>query len=173
MAAAPARAAAARKASTISGTNNQEQGVDEADLVKTDGYHVYTLNGNRLHIFGTPQFGDLIPESVTQDRGPPARDAARQGRRPRGRVLDDLRRRAAGGPSAARAHRLQRETASWYWRSSQLSKMTVLDISDRTQPRLIREVYYEGWYQTARKIDTLGPRLDVLADRSPRDQRNW
>src|SRR5262245_2055135 len=32
-----------------SGTNNQEAGVDEADFVKTDGYHIYTLNGNRLH----------------------------------------------------------------------------------------------------------------------------
>src|SRR5690349_20948184 len=28
----------------FSGTNNQEQGVDEADFVKTDGYHIYTLN---------------------------------------------------------------------------------------------------------------------------------
>src|SRR5690348_8533857 len=26
----------------FSGTNNQEQGVDEADFVKTDGYHIYT-----------------------------------------------------------------------------------------------------------------------------------
>ena len=32
-----------------SGTNNQETGVDEADFVKTDGYHIYLLNGNRLH----------------------------------------------------------------------------------------------------------------------------
>src|SRR5688572_30998445 len=30
-----------------SGTNNQENGVDEADMVKTDGYHIYALNGNR------------------------------------------------------------------------------------------------------------------------------
>ena len=54
-----------------SGTNNQVQGVDEADLVKTDGYHLYALNGNRLHIFGTPNFGDLVPESVTQLEGHP------------------------------------------------------------------------------------------------------
>ena len=30
----------------------------------------------------------------------------------------------------------------------------MLDITDRTQPKLVREVYYEGWYQTARKVDT-------------------
>ena len=55
----------------FSGTNNQESGVDEADLVKTDGYHIYAINGNRLHIFGTPNFGDLVPESVTQIEGHP------------------------------------------------------------------------------------------------------
>ena len=44
----------------FSGTNNQEEGVDEADFVKTDGYFIYTLNGNRLEIFGVPNFGDLV-----------------------------------------------------------------------------------------------------------------
>src|SRR5687767_2495641 len=54
-----------------SGTNNQEQGVDEADFVKTDGYHIYTLNGNRLHIMGVPEFGQLTGESVTPIEGYP------------------------------------------------------------------------------------------------------
>ncbi len=31
-------------------TNNQEAGVDEADIIKTDGKHVYTLNGGDLVI---------------------------------------------------------------------------------------------------------------------------
>lgn len=136
-----------------SGTNNQESGVDEADLVKTDGYHVYALNGNRLHIFGVPQFGDLAPESVTKIEG-----------NPREMLLDKDSGRAVvfsminvGGLPAGhplRALTGVQQDSSWYWRSSSLSKMTVLDISDRTAPRLIREVYYEGWYQTARKIDT-------------------
>jgi hypothetical protein len=54
-----------------SGTNNQESGVDEADLVKTDGYHVYALNGNRLHIYGVPEFGQLVTESVAEIEGHP------------------------------------------------------------------------------------------------------
>src|SRR5215211_7394934 len=54
-----------------SGTNNQEQGVDEADFVKTDGYHIYTLNGNRLHIMGVPQFGQLTAEGVAKIEGYP------------------------------------------------------------------------------------------------------
>src|SRR5690606_40421581 len=55
----------------FSGTNNQEEGVDEADFVKTDGYHIYTLNGNRLHIIGVPEFGQLTAVSVTSIEGYP------------------------------------------------------------------------------------------------------
>jgi hypothetical protein len=137
-----------------SGTNNQETGVDEADLVKTDGYHVYTLNGNRLHIFGVPQFGDLTPESVTKIEGYPQemlldKDANRAvvfsmvnvGALPVGHPL-----RALTGYTE--------DEQSWYWRANSLSKLTVLDITDRTAPKLVREVYYEGWYQTARKVNT-------------------
>jgi hypothetical protein len=34
----------------FSETNNQEEGVDEADLVKTDGNRLVTVNGNRLRV---------------------------------------------------------------------------------------------------------------------------
>ncbi|XAY07183.1 hypothetical protein DSM112329_04063 [Paraconexibacter sp. AEG42_29] len=64
--AAPAPSAAqatagsgAKEASpTFSTTNNQEEGVDEPDVVKTDGRHVYTVTDNTLRIVditqGTP-----------------------------------------------------------------------------------------------------------------------
>ena len=41
--------------SDYSGTNNQEQGVDEADFVKTDGYNIYFINGRNLVIFEVPE----------------------------------------------------------------------------------------------------------------------
>ncbi|PXF24441.1 MAG: hypothetical protein CXX70_11950, partial [Methanobacteriota archaeon] len=44
-------------------TNNQEEGVDEADFLKTDGFHIYMLNGNLLVIMGVPEFGELTLES--------------------------------------------------------------------------------------------------------------
>ena len=55
----------------FSGTNNQEQGVDEADIVKTDGYFIYTLNGDRLEILGVPEFGQLTATSSTTIEGWP------------------------------------------------------------------------------------------------------
>ncbi len=135
-----------------SGTNNQETGVDEGDLVKSDGYHLYALNGNRLHIFGTPNFGDLVPESVTQIEG-----------HPREMLMDKDSNRVVVFSmidvySLPDGHPLKQlvgwQDNGWYWRISQLTKITVLDVSNRTAPALVREVYFEGWYDTARKVDS-------------------
>ena len=138
-----------------SGTNNQEQGVDEADFVKTDGYHIYTLNGNRLHIMGVPVFGDLTAESVTKIEG-----------HPRQMLLDKTNNKLVvfsfiNVSSLPDGHPLKRlvgwqpsDDTRWYWRINELSKITVFDITDRRAPKLAKEVFYEGWYQTARKVDS-------------------
>lgn len=137
-----------------SGTNNQEEGVDEADFVKTDGYHIYTLNGNRLHIMGVPEFGQLTAESVTKIEG-----------FPRQMLLDKDQNRLVvfshiDTYSLPDGHPLKQlvgvkdDDARWHWRINQLTKITVLDITNKTAPQLVREVFYEGWYQTARKVDS-------------------
>ena len=43
----------------FSGTNNQEQGVDEADFIKTDGYYIYALQGSTLSIMSVPEYGEI------------------------------------------------------------------------------------------------------------------
>ena len=135
-----------------SGTNNQETGVDEADFVKTDGYHVYTLNGNRLHIFGVPEFGDLIPESEYELEGTPRqmlinRDAERAV------VFSQIYVSNLPAEHPLRALIGSEGDSGWYWRVPLISKLTVLDISDRTAPTLERELFFEGNYQTARMVD--------------------
>ncbi|HUS30262.1 MAG TPA: beta-propeller domain-containing protein, partial [Kofleriaceae bacterium] len=139
----------------FSGTNNQEQGVDEADFVKTDGYHIYTLNGNRLHIMGVPNFGELTAESVTQIEGYPQQmllDAAQN------RIVVfswiDTYSLPEGHPLRQLVGYKDDDSDNWYWRIKQLSKITVLDITDRSHPALVRELFFEGWYQTARKVDS-------------------
>jgi hypothetical protein len=138
----------------FSGTNNQEDGVDEADFVKTDGYHIYTLNGNRLHIMGVPEFGQLTAESVTKIEGYPQQ-----------MLLDAKQNRLVvfshiNTYSLPDGHPLKQlvgykdEDNGWHWRINQLSKVTVLDITNKNAPSLVREVFYEGWYQTARKVES-------------------
>jgi hypothetical protein len=137
-----------------SGTNNQEQGVDEADFVKTDGYHIYSLNGNRVHIMGVPQFGELTAESVTKIEGYPNQ-----------MLLDSANNRLVvfsniNAYSLPEGHPLRvalgikDENNGWHWRINSLTKLTVLDITNKNAPSLVREVYFEGWYQTARRIDS-------------------
>jgi uncharacterized secreted protein with C-terminal beta-propeller domain len=136
----------------FSGTNNQESGVDEADLVKTDGYHIYALNGKQLHIFGVPEFGMLQPVSATNVEG-----HARQ------MLVDKDSNRAVvfsyinvgslpEGHPLREAVGYKEDDQDWYWRSSFVSKITVFDMADRANLKLVREVYFEGYYQTARKV---------------------
>lgn len=135
-----------------SGTNNQEEGVDEADFVKTDGYHIYALNGNRLHILGVPQFGSLIPESEFEIEGWPSQML----------VNADANKAVVFSyvwpDSLPPEHPLRdlvgfEENGQWMWRTYELSKLTVIDITDRAAPRLERELFIEGGYQTARMVD--------------------
>ncbi|HEY8147092.1 MAG TPA: beta-propeller domain-containing protein [Kofleriaceae bacterium] len=136
-----------------SGTNNQEDGVDEADLVKTDGYRIYLVNGNRLHVFGVPEFGQLVSLSETELEGIPAQlllDADRSrvavfSMVPVDQLPEDHPMRAKVGAA--------RDGIDWYWRTWALSKITILDVSDPAAPALEREVWLEGWYQTARRTD--------------------
>lgn len=51
------------KAQSASGTNNQIAGVDEADIVKTDGMHVYLAANGALRIAEAlkPRMVSLLP----------------------------------------------------------------------------------------------------------------
>ena len=57
----------------FSGTNNQETGVDESDIVKTDGEHIYMLHGSDLKIIAVPEFGSLSLRATPASRAPPRR----------------------------------------------------------------------------------------------------
>jgi hypothetical protein len=132
----------------FSGTNNQEQGVDEADFVKTDGYFIYTLNGDRLEILGVPEFGQLTATSSTTIEGWPTQ-----------LLLSDDRAIVFSQIYAWEQDRasplgalLFNDDGSVHGES--LVKITVLDLgADRRAPRVERELYLEGHVLTGRRID--------------------
>ncbi|MED5464016.1 MAG: beta-propeller domain-containing protein [Myxococcota bacterium] len=135
----------------FSGTNNQESGVDEADFVKTDGYYIYVINGNRLEIFSVPQFGDLEALSRVEVEGRPnqllvAGDKAVVFSYISTWNLPDEH------PLRAVVQDYREEWGYWYG-STSLTKISVFDLSERTSPRLSRELYLEGSYKTGRKVD--------------------
>ena len=133
-----------------SGTNNQEGGVDEADFVKTDGYFIYLLNGARLEIMGVPVFGELTHESTLELEGYPFQmligdDALT--------VFSQVYTYQMPEEHPLRELVADRVNDSWWYGSAILTKVTVIDISDRTNPTASRELFIEGWYQTARRVD--------------------
>ncbi|MCH1616968.1 MAG: beta-propeller domain-containing protein [Candidatus Poseidonia sp.] len=134
----------------FSGTNNQESGVDEADFVKTDGYHIYYLQGQHLHIFGVPEFGELEATYNTTLSGNPV-----------AMMLDgdQLVVISTMNPwSISRNHPVV-DAMGWgddygsSWRTSSLTKFTVFDITNRSAPDVERELFIEGSYITAREIN--------------------
>lgn len=132
-----------------SGTNNQESGVDEADFVKTDGYNIYYLQGQKLHIFGVPEYGQLTDLSNTTIEGTP------QAMMLNGDKLVVISTLSPWGLSRSNP---VVEEMGWDgdygdWRTSSLTKFTVYDIENRSEPEIERELYIEGTYITAREVN--------------------
>lgn len=133
----------------FSGTNNQESGVDEADFVKTDGYFIYFLNGKYLEIFATPEFGELQHLSSTVIEG-----------NPMAMMLDGDRLVTI---STVSPWNIPQNTPlsveiGWdggygSWRTSSLTKFTVLDLDNRSSPEIDKELFLEGSYITAREVN--------------------
>jgi inhibitor of cysteine peptidase len=70
--AAPSSGSSESKSVTYTGTNVQVEGVDEADILKTDGHHIYTIIGRSIAIIKslpaeeTAQIGMIDLEHVPQ-----------------------------------------------------------------------------------------------------------
>ena len=133
----------------FSGTNNQEAGVDEADFLKTDGYHIYYLQENHLHILGVPEFGEIEAVSNVSLSGTPV-----------AMMLDgdQLVVISRMSPWGIQPNHPVVEAMGWdegynAWRTSSLTKFTVFDISNRSQPDIERELFIEGSYITAREVN--------------------
>lgn len=147
-----------------SGTNNQEAGVDEADFVKTDGYAVYVLNANALQILSVPVFGQLAQAGSAQIEGYPSQlllyKETAGGRASRAVVFSSVY-----GDALADDHPLRQaltsgrtpppDNASSPYPYAELTKMTVIDLSDMLKPAVVRELYLEGYYQTGRSIESV------------------
>ena len=134
----------------FSGTNNQETGVDEADFVKTDGYNIYVINGNRLEIFGVPEFGELEPLSKTEVEGRPNQLLLAGNK---AIVFSNIYTYRLPEDHPLREH-VQDYSEDWgYWYgSSSITKATVFDLTDKSNPLQIREMYLEGNYKTGRRV---------------------
>jgi uncharacterized secreted protein with C-terminal beta-propeller domain len=125
----------------FSGTNNQESDVDEADFIKTDGFNIFMLNGNLLLIMGIPEFGELYLESNTSIEGNPIQ-----------MMLEGDKLVIASSVNSAETYN-QKLGSQNSIHSINLVKYTILNVSNASSPEVVKEVYVEGNYQTARLVD--------------------
>ena len=131
-----------------SGTNNQEQGVDEADFVKTNGFNIFFVDSGVLHIMDVHEFGEIAHASTTTIQGSPVAMMLNEDNLVVVSTVsnwnidyDDPLQDAMGW------------SGDWYgWRTNTLTKFTVFDISNSSSPEINRELYIEGYYMTAREV---------------------
>jgi len=139
-----------------SGTNNQEAGVDEADFVKTDGYNIYVLNARQLRMLGVPAFGQLDNGTAVDIEGYPnqmllAKETP-DGPAVKAVVFSDIYAYELSADHPLSSILKVGSGDDWYYPSSTLTKLTVIDLANPAGPRVVRELYMEGSYQTGRMI---------------------
>ncbi len=150
----PSSSGAGDREGEYSETNNQEEGVDEADFLKTDGYHIYMINNGQLVILGVPEFGNVTLESNMTLEGSPMQMLVN------GNQLVIISYVSYWNlPSndpvriAMMADTNEGDSVYSYYRYSNKVKFTVMNITDRSDPQIDRELYLDGSYQTSRLVD--------------------
>ncbi len=123
----------------FSGTNIQVEGVDEADVVKTDGEYIYLVSGEKVHIVRAypPREAELV-STINMD----------------GWVLDIF----INGDKLAvflcdedyRILQTGETTKESYY--EELTTVRIYDVSDRASPTLDRNVTAGGYYVSSRMI---------------------
>jgi uncharacterized secreted protein with C-terminal beta-propeller domain len=117
-------------------TNVQERGVDEADVIKTDGKHIYTVHGRQLLILKswpieqTTIVGKLeLPANAT-----PTQLFLRGDKLV---ILSTVQEQVSQDP-----------TRSWFYGT----RVSIVDIRDRERPIFDRHLDIEGWTNQSRMV---------------------
>lgn len=121
----------------FSQTNIQVSGVDEADIVKTDGTYIYTLSQKTLAIAKAYPGEEAQLETRIEFES-----------QPQDIYLQDDRLVVFGMDQEI----FNREYAQRFRRRSAYTFFKIFDVSDKKNPRLIRDFDFEGSYLNSRMI---------------------
>jgi uncharacterized secreted protein with C-terminal beta-propeller domain len=124
--------AGAAQAADYSATNIQVEGVDEADIVKTNGKYIYVIAQNSLYIFENTD-GKLEKKSETT-------------------IGENLTEMFINGDKVV----IFGSNPGSYYGASGLDKSSVtvyeLDVNDVEKPKIEKEIGLQGYYTTSRMI---------------------
>ncbi len=131
-----------------SGTNNQVAGVDEGDMVKTDGTHLYVLAGDGVDIVNAWPAESV---SVASHLTTPGCERALflSGTRLTVISQENSWEPVAGGDAGGDAR-----LAGWWDRHWQPRVgVTVIDVADASAPRILETTWLDGWLVDSRAIE--------------------
>ncbi len=159
-------------------TNVQEKGVDEADIVKTDGEYLYVLGGNDLIIVDAGDDGVLTEAGRIEVLGNPSELfiygdlAVVFSNLGTGDVPDSMRMSRpewSTDPSGKEPPSFDEPGMDWDYEGDYYedgyTQIAIIDITDRSSPTMIRNIKYAGSYVTSRRID--GSLRAVLSTSTP------
>ncbi|MCC8051358.1 MAG: beta-propeller domain-containing protein [Clostridiales bacterium] len=134
----------AEASSDYSSTNVQEYGVDEGDVVKTDGSYIYILRSDGefliVNVNGTDNEMELVSQtSLESDNDLTVKEMYLDGD-----VLNIIAREYVTSLT-------EEEDGTYYTSSASVTALYTYDISDRSEPVLSGKVTQEGYYSDSRK----------------------
>ena len=123
-------------------TNVQVAGVDEADIVKTDGQYIYVVSNNKLHIIEAypTEDAELVSSLELEDVYPIEM------------FIDGDTILVFG--QQYNYYGYEEPAYDYYYPSGDFTVITMIDVSDKEEPEIIREVEFEGDYLSSRKINS-------------------
>lgn len=139
-------AASAPAANDYSKTNTQVEGVDEADIVKTDGKYIYAVAGNRLNII------EAVPAESAKVIGKIDFENSPQEIYLNSDSLVVLGQEFSGGVNEKTAGKRMVDLILPV-KQNLFSYLKVYDIKDKANPVLARDLSFEGSYVNSRLID--------------------
>ena len=164
----------------FSTTNIQVEGVDESDVVKTDGKYIYQVNGQRINIIdayppsgmkllGKVDFSEEVKGSfspfemyIDGDTLVVIGSSYREREAPKPTVKTESV--PADGGAAREIVAVEDYDPYYYGYSGiETTRALVYDMKDRSSPKLVRDSAIEGGYKTSRKI---GAALYIVTNRS-------
>ena len=133
-------------------TNVQVEGVDEADIVKTDGNFIYQVSGERIIITKAVPAGEMKNTSILDYTG---KDFFPQEIYVDDRYLTVIGHTRQHGyypkiKTDQEAERVMGLIPPYYMQNT--VKVVIYEISDKSNPKQVRELEFTGRYASSRKI---------------------
>lgn len=134
-----------------SNTNVQVAGVDEADIIKNDGKYIYLIKDNTIRIVSASPASEM-KELINFQVGLPSENFYPSEMYVSGDQLVVMGTANVYYPMPLGNTVESKMIAPGYWPGSNKSKVYIIDIKDRSQPKVTRTIDFDGSYASSRRI---------------------